>query len=141
MRLRVLLTVVALAGAPACADHATPALVALAGEAMGSTWSVRIVPAHQLTAADRADLERGIADIVSRVDALMSTWDTDSELSRFNAVRSRERVHVAPETFEVFEHARDLAHQTDGAIDVTRVVRHRRHRPTMPGRCVVCQRC
>jgi thiamine biosynthesis lipoprotein len=49
----------------------------------------------------------------------MSTWDPDSELSRFNRSTSLEPLTVAPETFETFKWSLDVGALTGGALDVT----------------------
>jgi thiamine biosynthesis lipoprotein len=49
----------------------------------------------------------------------MSTWDRDSELSRFNRSTSLEPFAVSPETFEVFKWSVDVGALTGGALDVT----------------------
>ena len=49
----------------------------------------------------------------------MSTWDAESELSRFNRSTSLEPFTVSPETFEVFRWSLDLGVLTGGALDVT----------------------
>jgi thiamine biosynthesis lipoprotein len=49
----------------------------------------------------------------------MSTWDPDSELSRFNQSTSLEPFALSPETFEVFKWSVDVGRLTGGALDVT----------------------
>lgn len=85
---------------------------------MGATFAVKVVTGAE-GLAGRRDLDRLIRADLERVNALMSTWDPDSELSRFNRSRSLEPMSVAPETFEVFEWARKMEAVTGGALDVT----------------------
>lgn len=100
------------------ADRATE--VEFGGPTMGSTWSVKINAGPEgLDATERALVEERIRSLLDRLNALMSTWDDRSELSRFNRSTSLEPFPVAPDTFEVFRWAVDLAGQTDGAFDVT----------------------
>jgi thiamine biosynthesis lipoprotein len=49
----------------------------------------------------------------------MSTWDPDSELSRFNRSTSLQPFSVSPETFDVFKWSMDVGILTGGALDVT----------------------
>ena len=49
----------------------------------------------------------------------MSTWDPDSELSRFNRSTSLEPFAVSLETFDVLKWSIDLGTLTGGALDVT----------------------
>ena len=89
----------------------------LSGTTMGTTYEVTIVPAP---ANDRA---RGAAAIVQsrldEVDRLMSTYNPDSELSRFNRHASTEPFPLSPTTMEVFLIAQDVSRASGGALDVT----------------------
>jgi FAD:protein FMN transferase len=108
------------ATATACSAPGAPRLIELSGPTMGTTWSVKLVPGGlALDAGELARLDGQIRDVLGRVEALMSTWNPDSELSRFNRARTTEPFPVSPETFAVFHAAVELAGQTDGALDVT----------------------
>jgi thiamine biosynthesis lipoprotein len=87
---------------------------------MGSTWSAKVVPGPQaLNGATLDALHRAIEDDLNRVNALLSTWDPESELSRFNRSTRLEPFAVAPETFEAFRWAETIAGETGGAFDIT----------------------
>jgi FAD:protein FMN transferase len=87
---------------------------------MGATWTVKVVPASGALGTEEGQrLDRLIRDDLARIDQLMSTWDPESELSRFNQSQSTEPFAVSPETFEVFRWSVELARITDGALDVT----------------------
>jgi thiamine biosynthesis lipoprotein len=53
------------------------------------------------------------------VEARMSVWLADSEISRFNAAGAGEEVPLSPDTLEVLRMAREASTQTAGAFDVT----------------------
>lgn len=114
------LLIVLLLATAACARPAAPdrQLVEFRGPTMGTTFSVKVA-AGPGGLTDPEGLERAIAAELGRIDALMSTWRADSELSRFNRWASLEPFAVSPETFEVFAWALDLADLTGGALDVT----------------------
>jgi thiamine biosynthesis lipoprotein len=67
--------------------------------------------------ADRA--RRAAFSEVAAVDAAMSDWKADSELSRLNAAAGKGPVPVSPALHEVLNAAGKYALQTDGAFDVT----------------------
>lgn len=108
------------AGAPATARlrfAAAPAaaLHTLSGATMGTTWSVKLVAAASALPA----LERGVQARLDQVVAQMSTWESDSDISRYNRAEAGSR-HVLPAEFgEVLQAALALAADSDGAYDPT----------------------
>jgi thiamine biosynthesis lipoprotein len=87
---------------------------------MGGTYSVKIVtPRDELETPGLQDVDRALRSSLDRIEGLMSTWDPDSELSRFNRATSLEPFTVAPETFEVFKWSLEVGSVTGGALDVT----------------------
>jgi len=82
-----------------CADVPERETV-LTGEALGTTWSVTI--ADPLTDAERGAIRREVETRLGEVDALMSTYRADSELSRFNRAEARVPFPVSAPTLEVF---------------------------------------
>jgi FAD:protein FMN transferase len=107
--------------AAGCGPRDTSSRIAeFSGPTMGTTWSVKIVQGEQpLSPADSLAVDRRIRDDLARINLLMSTWDPDSELSRFNRFRGAEPFPVSPETFEVFRWSIEMAALTEGALDVT----------------------
>ena len=92
----------------------------LRGLTMGGTYSVKIVtPKDELETPSVADADRAVRSTLDRIEGLMSTWDPDSELSRFNRSTSLEPFTVAPETFTVFKWSLDVGRATGGALDIT----------------------
>src|SRR6476620_916088 len=90
------------------------------GFAMGGTFSVKIVTAKdELETPGLHDVDRALRSSLNRIEGLMSTWDPDSELSRFNRSTSLEPFTVAPETVEVFKWSLEVGVLTGGALDVT----------------------
>lgn len=94
---------------------ATPAPVALAGATMGTTWSARLaLPQHLTVDAVRAAIQQALDKIVAQ----MSTWDSASDLSRYN--RADPGWQPLPhDCLHVLQHALQLAADTDGAYDPT----------------------
>ena len=90
------------------------------GLTMGGTFSVKTVtPKDELETPGLHDVDRALRSTLDRIEGLMSTWDRDSELSRFNRSTSLEPFPVSPETFEVFKWSMDVGMLTGGALDVT----------------------
>lgn len=98
------------------AGCASPQPTTLHGRTMGTTWTVKLVVPE---GADVADLERGIQAEVDRVVAQMSTYEKDSDLSRYNRAPAGTWQALPPEFFGVLDYALTLAQDTDGAYDPT----------------------
>ncbi|UCC67343.1 MAG: FAD:protein FMN transferase [Armatimonadota bacterium] len=68
----------------------------------------------------RAEQALDEAEAVLRgVESRMSTWLSDSEISRLNAAGAGEEVPLSPETLAVLRAAREAAGESEGAFDVT----------------------
>ncbi len=85
---------------------------------MGTTWAVTL-NAPGLSAHDRAQAREAIQASLDAVDGAMSTWDSASELARFNAFRGSDPFPLSAETLSVLGLAREVAAATDGAFDPT----------------------
>jgi thiamine biosynthesis lipoprotein len=93
-----------------------PAVAQLDGTTMGTTWSARLADAPAL---DRAAIGRALQAELDLVVGQMSTWERDSDISRFNRAPAGSW-HVLPPAFaEVMAAALALAEATGGAWDPT----------------------
>lgn len=88
----------------------------LSGRTMGTSYSVTLVGG---TRGEADQQKRAIDDRLALVNRRMSTYDTESELSRFNASDLTDWFEVSAETAAVTEAALALAGSTDGAYDPT----------------------
>jgi thiamine biosynthesis lipoprotein len=66
----------------------------------------------------RAAGEEALAEI-QRLEARLSLYRPDSEITRVNARAAREPIRVTPEVFALLQHARQLSDETGGAFDIT----------------------
>ena len=76
----------------------------------------------QLWAEQKAAGESAVDAVMAemnRIDAAMSTYKPDSELSRLNARAAREPVVIGAELFGLLQTAMEFSRITDGAFDVT----------------------
>ena len=85
---------------------------------MGTTYEVTVA-ADTLDDARRTDLRNVIANTLEHIDTAMSTWQPESELSRFNRVETTDPFPVSTNVVEVFQHALAVSALTGGAFDVT----------------------
>jgi thiamine biosynthesis lipoprotein len=84
--------------------------------AMGTALEVTLL------GPDVRDLEASIDDVfaeVSRIEALVSTWRPDSEVSRLNAAAGGDALDLDPEVTALLAHAAGLSRETRGSFDVT----------------------
>ncbi len=103
------------------APHSGPGgpLVSVSGITMGAVpFQVTLVSTEEYE--DNPKFWRaGVVGELERINRLMSTYRDDSEVSRFNAVRSTDWFSVSPDTARVVHIALEVSRQTDGAFDVT----------------------
>lgn len=85
------------------------------GRTMGTTWSVSLVASSAL---EEQQLQSDMQAILDKVNGLMSNWNPESEVSRFNA-QPTGCLEVSPETAFVTSVAWELSRLTGGAFDST----------------------
>ncbi|ONF45192.1 FAD:protein FMN transferase ApbE [Marinobacter lutaoensis] len=111
----VTLALAALAG---CSFEPEEKVWEISGAVFGTTYHINVV-----LAGDESRLEplaEGIEQALETVDAAMSTWREDSELSRLNRLEDQSRwVSVSEPLYEVLAKAQEVSRLTDGAFDVT----------------------
>ncbi|PZU26310.1 MAG: thiamine biosynthesis protein ApbE [Stenotrophomonas sp.] len=91
-------------------------IAALGGHTMGTSWSVKLVAARS---RDLHPLHAGIQAELDRVVAQMSTWESDSDISRYNRAAA-DSWHALPDDFwTVLSTAHDIAERSAGAFDPT----------------------
>lgn len=90
----------------------------VSGATMGTTYSAKFV-ARSLTADQFWNLQLAIDEWLKGVDAAMSTYKADSELSRFNKHDSTEPFPVTQDVLKVFLLAQQVSEASDGAFDIT----------------------
>ena len=100
-----------------CGRGAPPAATTLSGRTMGTTYSVKLAAAPDGTGA--AALQAEIDAALATVNRQMSTYDPDSELSRFNASGSTDWFPVSGATAKVVAEALSVSRESDGAFDAT----------------------
>lgn len=92
-------------------------IIELSGETMGTTYSVKV--AAKDDSASQEHLRIAVEAALMRVNAGMSTYIEDSELSRLNQAPAEEVIEVAEETFARIANAQRVSEETGGAFDIT----------------------
>ena len=110
----LLLTLVALA---ACEPAPPDPTVRLAGSTMGTSYDLKLVPTPGQVIP--VGLKTRADELLARVNQQMSTYDPNSELSRFNRNPSTDWIAVSPELLYVVAEGLRISEFTGGAFDIT----------------------
>jgi FAD:protein FMN transferase len=100
-----------------CAGSGTAGELAFTGATMGTTYHIKVVTGP---GKNGKDLQRRIDQRLKKLNKSMSTYQTDSEISRFNRLRSVDTdFAVSPDFLAVMLAADAVYRLTDGAWDGT----------------------
>jgi len=91
----------------------------MAGATMGTTWSLKVSLPDGAPTAWVDAIRDTVQSRLDRIERLMSTWDSTSELSRFNRSPSTSATPLSRETIAVMAIAAEVGEQSGGALDVT----------------------
>lgn len=101
------------------APFVVPVRVTVEGGAMGTRVSLAaFTDAANDEQTLRAKLQKGL-DEIRRLEAVMTTWREDAELSRVNQNAGKAAVPVSPETFAVIEKSLWMSKRSEGVFDIT----------------------
>jgi thiamine biosynthesis lipoprotein len=84
---------------------------------MGSTYTVKVVDAPAGLAPHA--IQQTVDGVLDEIDASMSEYRVDSEISRFNASRSTDWFAVGSDLLRVVQSAQQVASESNGAFDIT----------------------
>lgn len=93
-------------------------LITLSGTTMGTSYHIKLVPAEGRS-LNEATIKTKIDGRLTAIDAGMSTYKKDSDVSRFNVHESGSWMSVASETMFVINAAQEISLLSDGAFDIT----------------------
>lgn len=113
--MRQLIALASLLFVTACLFDKEPDVVRLSGETMGTTFNITAIGED----LDEAALGQAVQDTLAAVNAKMSNWDPNSEVSTFSASTSTAPMPVSDEFALVVEAANDVHAKSGGTFDVT----------------------
>jgi thiamine biosynthesis lipoprotein len=96
---------------------APPQVAELEGKTMGTGYTIKVYPVPEPALLDR--LATRIASRLQAINQAMSTYQPDSDLSRFNRSDSTDWQAVPAEIVDLVSRAAEVSGKTDGAYDVT----------------------
>jgi thiamine biosynthesis lipoprotein len=89
----------------------------LTGATMGTTWTVKVIDVA--SEVEEQELQAGIQSIVDLVNQRMSTYQADSELSRFNREQPGVWFSISQDTWLVIHRGLSVSELTAGSFDMT----------------------
>jgi thiamine biosynthesis lipoprotein len=89
----------------------------LSGRTMGTTYSVKYRPGQDAPSLQTMQIEADA--LLTGINQTLSTYDPESELSRFNRMRTTDWVPASASLLAVLKAAREIGVQSDGAFDIT----------------------
>lgn len=95
----------------------TPELVSFSGPTMGTTYTVKFYTNESMDSAWQ--YKDDVDAVLVRVNELMSTYDPESELSRFNQSAMNVDMQVSSDLAYVIDQAIMISKMSNGAYDVT----------------------
>lgn len=112
------LTALVLAVLAGCSFQPEEKIWEISGPVFGTSYHINVVLTEDQERLET--LADGIEEVLEVVDASMSTWREDSELSLFNQRTDQsDWVSVSDGLYEVLQKADEISTLTDGAFDVT----------------------
>lgn len=99
-----------------CAEPG-PEVWRLTGPAQGTTYTVTVVDPPDGVFRDQ--LDEAIRQRLSDIDAALSTWQDDSDISRFNHAGADQWVDVSAMLARLVQRSLSLGETTDGSFDIT----------------------
>jgi thiamine biosynthesis lipoprotein len=101
----------------ACESPPPDPTVRFTGSTMGTSYDLKLVPVAGQVVAPH--FQSQVEALLARINQTMSTYDPDSELSRFNRHPSTDWVAVSPELQQIVTEALRVSELSSGAFDVT----------------------
>jgi FAD:protein FMN transferase len=88
------------------------------GETMGTFYMITLVDSSGNT-AKQEQLRGAIDSVLALINKQMSTWDPESDISRFNSFQDTTAFEVAAELVTVVAAAMRVSRESDSAFDIT----------------------
>ncbi len=89
------------------------------GVLMGTSVSLNVWLDPGKDPRDAGDAMQAAFAEIARIESIMSEWQPQSELSRWNAAAGGEPVALSPELFTVLKRSREISEITGGVFDIT----------------------
>jgi len=101
----------------ACKPTSPDPTMRFTGATMGTSYDLKLVPSPGETL--HADFQTRVEALLTRINKTLSTYDPDSELSRFNQNPSTEWIAVSSELQQIVAEGLRISELSSGAFDIT----------------------
>ena len=91
--------------------------VRITGSTMGTSYDLKLVPTPGQTIP--ADLKNRVEALLAGINKAMSTYDPESELSRFNRNPGVDWIAVSPELQQIVAESLQISELSSGVFDIT----------------------
>ncbi|MCA9184390.1 MAG: FAD:protein FMN transferase [Pirellulaceae bacterium] len=99
------------------ANRDAPTVMTCGGKTMGTSWSIAFLPKGGPDEAN--SVQREVAGLLADLDARLSHWKYDSEVSRFNRLRETMPVEISDDLAQIVRVSLTVWHASGGAFDIT----------------------
>ncbi len=99
-----------------CNNKSDNELIVISGTTMGTSYSVKYL---NNSSQNIEEVKLNISAILQTVNAQMSTYLPDSELSRFNSLKDTSWFSVSDDLAFVLQESLDICRLTNGTLDIT----------------------
>jgi thiamine biosynthesis lipoprotein len=89
----------------------------MTGRTMGTTYNVKYRPTQN--SPSLKTIQTDVDALLGEINHIMSTYDPESELSRFNRMRTTDWVSASAPLRDVLKTALEIGAQSEGAFDIT----------------------
>ncbi|SLN67541.1 Thiamine biosynthesis lipoprotein ApbE precursor [Roseovarius albus] len=110
-----LVAIFALLALTACWGEGEAEVLRLSGETMGTTYNITAVGEE----LDEEAIATAVVDALAMVNASMSNWDPESEVSKFSALKTLDAIPVSSGLARLMAVANEVNDQSEGRFDVT----------------------
>jgi len=92
-------------------------LILLSGDSMGTTYNIKIISSSKMINKQTIKLE--VDSVLDAINKQMSTWDAESEISKFNLSNSMDIFYISTSFMTVLKSAYNISVETNGLFDIT----------------------
>jgi thiamine biosynthesis lipoprotein len=101
-----------------CSDNNAPRKVVLQGKTMGTSYHITLITT-QKNQDKQSALQLDIDNLLKDINHKMSTYQSDSEISQFNATPSLEWIPISQDFYNVVDSALLISNLSRGYFDIT----------------------